>query len=219
MATSESTIRILIVDDHMVVRDGLSTMLQRQPDFEVVGEASNGREGVDKAAALKPDLILMDLRMPEMDGVEAMRRIKETQPDIEFLVLTTFDTDEYIFDAVEVGAKGFLLKDTSRDALFSAVRSVTRGSSSFQPEIAGRLVNQFAALRRGGGQVSDSLSAREREVLNLIAHGKANKEVANDLSLSESTVKTHVANIFSKLGVNDRTSAVTTAIQKGIIKL
>ncbi|MEE8047158.1 MAG: response regulator transcription factor, partial [Dehalococcoidia bacterium] len=202
MSNDPAPTRILIVDDHTMVRDGLSSMLQRQSDFEVVGEASNGREGVEQAEQLNPDLILMDLRMPEMDGVEAMRQIHAAQPDIDFLVLTTFDTDEYIFDAVEVGAKGFLLKDTSRDELFNAVRTVSIGNSYFQPDIGSRLADQFAALRKGGGQVTDALSEREREVLTLIAQGKANKEVAADLSLSESTVKTHVSNIFSKLGVN-----------------
>ena len=219
MTTESTPIRILIVDDHTMVRDGISTMLQRQPDFEVVGEASNGKEGLEQAERLQPDLILMDLRMPEMDGVEAMRQIRLIQPGVDFLVLTTFDTDEYIFDAVEVGAKGFLLKDTSRDELFNAVRAVSKGNSYFQPDIGSRLADQFAALRKGGGHVADTLSEREREVLSLIAKGKANKEVATELSLSESTVKTHVSNIFSKLGVNDRTGAVTTAIQKGIIKI
>lgn len=219
MSQEKAPTRILIVDDHTMVRDGLSSMLQRQPDFEVVGEASNGKEGVEQAELLRPDLILMDLRMPEMDGVEAMRKIRIHQPEVDFLVLTTFDTDEYIFDAVEVGAKGFLLKDTSRDELFNAVRTISNGNSYFQPDIASRLADQFAVLRKGGGHVTDALSEREREVLNLIAQGKANKEVASELSLSESTVKSHVSNIFSKLGVNDRTGAVTTAIQKGIIKI
>ena len=219
MSQEKAPTRILIVDDHTMVRDGLSSMLQRQPDFEVVGEASNGKEGVEQAERLRPDLILMDLRMPEMDGVEAMRKIRLQQPEVDFLVLTTFDTDEYIFDAVEVGARGFLLKDTSRDELFNAVRTISNGNSYFQPDIASRLADQFAVLRKGGGHVTDALSEREREVLNLIAQGKANKEVASELSLSESTVKSHVSNIFSKLGVNDRTGAVTTAIQKGIIKI
>ena len=219
MSQEKAPTRILIVDDHTMVRDGLSSMLQRQPDFEVVGEASNGKEGVEQAERLRPDLILMDLRMPEMDGVEAMRKIRIHQPEVDFLVLTTFDTDEYIFDAIEVGAKGFLLKDTSRDELFNAVRTISNGNSYFQPDIASRLADQFAVLRKGGGHVTDALSEREREVLNLIAQGKANKEVASELSLSESTVKSHVSNIFSKLGVNDRTGAVTTAIQKGIIKI
>ena len=129
MSQEKAPTRILIVDDHTMVRDGLSSMLQRQPDFEVVGEASNGKEGVEQAERLRPDLILMDLRMPEMDGVEAMRKIRIHQPEVDFLVLTTFDTDEYIFDAIEVGAKGYLLKDTSRDELFNAVRTLSNGHS------------------------------------------------------------------------------------------
>jgi len=212
------TIRILIVDDHTVVRDGLSAMLGREDDFEVVGEAQNGLEGVEKAVLLKPDVVLMDLRMPEIDGVEAMRRIREQQPEINFLVLTTFDTDEYIYDAIEAGAKGFLLKDASREELFKAVRAVSRGDSLIDPSVAARVLNRFAQLSRESAP-QELLSEREREVLDLLAKGSANKEIAASLSLSESTIKTHVANIFQKLEVNDRTSAVTQALQRGIIKM
>ena len=212
------TIRILIVDDHTVVRDGLSAMLERQDDITVVGEAENGLEGVEKAALLKPDVVLMDLRMPELDGVGAMRRIRENHPEINFLVLTTFDTDEYIYDAIEAGAKGFLLKDASREDLFKAVRAVSRGESLIEPGVAARVLTRFAQLSRQSAQ-SGLLSEREREVLDLMAKGGANKEIATSLSLSESTIKTHVANIFQKLGVNDRTSAVTQALQRGIIKM
>ncbi len=212
------TIRILIVDDHTVVRDGLSAMLGREDDFEVVGEAQNGLEGVEKAVLLKPDVVLMDLRMPELDGVEAMRRIREQKPEINFLVLTTFDTDEYIYDAIEAGAKGFLLKDASREELFKAVRAVSRGDSLIDPSVAARVLNRFAQLSRESAP-QELLSEREREVLDLLAKGSANKEIAASLSLSESTIKTHVANIFQKLEVNDRTSAVTQALQRGIIKM
>ena len=212
------TIRILIVDDHTVVRDGLSAMLGREDDFEVVGEAQNGLEGVEKAVLLKPDVVLMDLRMPEIDGVEAMRRIREQQPEINFLVLTTFDTDEYIYDAIEAGAKGFLLKDASREELFKAVRAVSRGDSLIDPSVAARVLNRFAQLSRESAP-QELLSERERQVLDLLAKGSANKEIAASLSLSESTIKTHVANIFQKLEVNDRTSAVTQALQRGIIKM
>ena len=213
-----STIRVMIVDDHTVVRDGVATMLGRQDDITVVGEASNGREAVGIAKSLRPDVILMDLRMPEMDGVEAMRHIREDDKDVKFIVLTTFDTDEYIFHAIEVGAKGFLLKDASREELFEAVRAVHRGESLVQPGVAARLLDRFAELSRPA-PVAPLLSARELEVVQLMSTGAANKEIAASLSISESTVKTHVANIFQKLDVNDRTGAVTTALQKGIITL
>ena len=213
-----STIRVMIVDDHTVVRDGVATMLGRQDDITVVGEAANGREAVDIAKTLRPDVILMDLRMPEMDGVEAMRHIREDDENVKFIVLTTFDTDEYIFHAIEVGAKGFLLKDASREELFEAVRAVHRGESMVQPGVAARLLDRFAELSRPV-PVAPLLSARELEVVQLMSTGAANKEIAASLSISESTVKTHVANIFQKLDVNDRTGAVTTALQKDIITL
>lgn len=214
-------IRILIVDDHTVVRDGLASMLARQQDFQVVGEASNGAEAVEKTQELKPDVTLMDLRMPEMDGVEAMRNIKEQDADAKFIVMTTFDTDEYIFDAIEAGAKGYLLKDASRDALFDAVRAVHRGESLIEPGVASRLLDRLAQLSKRGNEPGPSniLSAREIEVLQLMSTGSANKQIAASLSVSESTVKTHVANIFQKLDVNHRTEAVTQALQRGIIKL
>ncbi len=213
-----STIRVMIVDDHTVVRDGVATMLGRQPDISVVGEAANGQEAVDIAKSLSPDVILMDLRMPEMDGVEAMHHIRKDNQEVKFIVLTTFDTDEYIFHAIEVGAKGFLLKDASREDLFEAVRAVHRGESLVQPGVAARLLDRFAEMSRP--TPTDSLlSTRELEVVQLMSTGAANKEIAGSLSISESTVKTHVANIFQKLDVNDRTGAVTTAVQKGIITL
>ena len=211
-------IKVLVVDDHTAVRDGLSTMLGRQGDFTVVGEASNGLQAVEQARELQPDVILMDLRMPELEGVEAMRRIRAQDPDVRFIFLTTYDSDEYIFDAIEVGAKGYLLKDASREELFQAVRAVHHGESLIQPGVAARILDRFAQLSR---QVADTevLSERELGVLRLMARGAANKEIAAALSIGESTVKTHVANIFHKLDVNDRTEAVTQALQRGIIKL
>ncbi len=211
-------IKLLIVDDHAVVRDGLTTMLGREDDFAVVGEAQNGLEAVEKARELGPEVILMDLRMPELDGVEAMRRIRAEDPNVKFIVLTTYDSDEYIFHAIEVGAKGYLLKDAAREELFQAVRAVHRGESLIQPGVAAKVLDRFAQLSRQTTTTED-LSQRELEVLLLMATGAANKEIAAGLSISESTVKTHVANIFQKLDVNDRTGAVTQAMQKGIIKL
>lgn len=211
-------IKLLIVDDHTVVRDGLTAVLGRQGDFTVVGEATNGLEAVERARELKPDVILMDLRMPELDGVEAMRRIRAEDPNARFIILTTYDSDEYIFEAIEAGAKGYLLKDASREELFEAVRAVHRGESLIQPGVAARVLDRFAELSRQASNI-EVLSEREVEVLRLMARGAANKEIAASLSISESTVKTHVANIFQKLEVNDRTEAVTQALQRGIIKL
>ena len=214
-------IRIMIVDDHTVVRDGLSSMLRRQGEFLIAGEVRNGAEAVERYGEIRPDVVLMDLRMPEMDGVEAMRRIKEEDPDAKFIVLTTFDTDEYIFDAIDAGAKGYLLKDASREELFQAVRAVYRGESLIEPGVAARVLDRLAQLSRQSSQHvnTEGLSGREIEVLQLMAGGSANKNIAGALSISESTVKTHIANIFQKLDVNHRTEAVTHALQRGIIKL
>ena len=213
------TINALIVDDHAVVRDGLTVMLRREHDFVVVGEVANGLEAVGMARELKPDVILMDLRMPELDGVEAMRRIRSEDPGAKFIVLTTFDSDEYIFDAIEAGAKGYLLKDASREELFKAVRAVHSGESLIHPGVAARILERFAQLTRQATADTEAPSGREVEVLRLMATGAPNKEIASSLSISESTVKTHVANIFQKLDARDRTEAVTKAVQRGIIKL
>ncbi len=214
-------IRILIVDDHEMVRNGLSVMMQREEDFTVVGEAQNGKEAVEMVSELRPDVVLMDLRMPEMDGVEAMRQIRAKQDDVKFLVLTTYDTDEYIFDAIQAGAKGYLLKDASREELFRAVRTVNRGESLIEPAVVSRVLDRLTELSRRAAQGPDHLALSEREVqvLQLMARGSANKQIAGDLSITESTVKTHVANIFQKLEVSHRTEAVTKAISQGIIKL
>ena len=167
-------IRILIVDDHSVVRDGLAAMLEREGDFEVVGRASNGQEAVDRAPALRPAVVLMDLRMPEMDGVEAMRQLGEADPDVKFIVLTTYDTDEYIFDAIEAGAKGFLLKDASREELFRAIRAVSQGESLIEPGVAARVLDRLSRQE----QPPSLLSGRESEVLQAMASGAANKQIA-----------------------------------------
>lgn len=210
--------KVLIADDHPVVREGLSAMLSRQPDIEVVGEAENGRECVEKTRKLRPDIVLMDLRMPEMDGVEAMLQIAATNPEVRFIVLTTYDNDEYIFKGIEAGARAYLLKDSPREELFKAIRAVHRGESLIQPAVAGKVLDRFAELSRQV-QAPEALSDREVEVVKLMAEGAANKEIAVSLHISESTVKTHIQTIFQKLGVSERTGAVTRAIRKGIIRL
>ena len=213
-----SKIRILVVDDHPVVREGIAAMLERQSDMEVVGEAADGAAAVDQCMARNPDIVLMDLRMPVMDGVEAMRRVSENQPAIRFIVLTTYDNDEYIFKGIEAGARAYLLKDAPREDLFKAVRAVHRGESLIHPTVASKVLDRFATLSRQA-QPPELLSEREMEVLRLMATGAANKTIAARLCISESTVKTHVQSIFQKLDVNDRTEAVTHALQRGIISL
>ncbi|MFC1904919.1 response regulator [Chloroflexota bacterium] len=211
-------IRILIADDHPVVREGLSAMLSREQDIQVVGEAENGTEAIKKAGELQPDIILMDLRMPEIDGVEAMRQIKVKNPDMKFIVLTTYDNDEYIFKGIEVGARAYLLKDAPREELFKAIRAIYIGESLIQPAVAGKVLDRLAELSRQV-QTPEKLSEREVEVLKLITKGNGNKLIAATLGIGESTVKTHIQSIFQKLEVNDRTEAVTEAIKKGIIRI
>jgi DNA-binding NarL/FixJ family response regulator len=210
--------KILIADDHPVVREGLVTMLSRENDIEVVGEAQNGKVAIEKARELKPDIVLMDLRMPEVDGIEAIRRIKSENPQVKFIVLTTYDNDEYIFKGIEAGARAYLLKDAPRAELFKAIRAVSRGESLIEPAIAGKVLDRFAELSRQT-QSPEALSERELEVLTLIAKGTSNKSIATNLNIGESTVKTHIQSIFHKLNVSDRTEAVTEAIKKGIVRL
>ena len=207
------SVRILVTDDHPVVRAGLSGMLSGEPDFEVVGEAQNGKEAVTFVGELKPDVVLMDLRMPEMDGVTAIDHIKSDYPDVHILVLTTYESDADILRAIETGATGYLLKDTPREELFGAIRTVAQGQSPLAPGVAARL------MQRVRNPEEEGLSTREIEVLELVAHGTSNKEIAKQLWVSETTVKSHMLHIFDKLGVTDRTAAVTEALKRGIIRL
>ena len=208
-----SKIRLVIVDDHPVVRDGLRGMLESQADFEVVGEASNGEEAVQMAGSLKPDVMLMDLRMPVMDGVTALGEIKASNPQVQILVLTTYDSDADILPAIEAGAMGYLLKDTSREDLYAAIRATARGETVLSPGVAARLIGQMRA------SAEEKLSNREVEVLQLVAEGASNREIANSLHISQATVKSHLIHIFDKLGVSDRTAAVTVALRRGILSL
>jgi DNA-binding NarL/FixJ family response regulator len=206
-------IRLVITDDHLVVRDGLRGMLESQPDFKVVAEASNGLEAVSLVNELVPEVVLMDLRMPVMDGVTAIREIRSSQPDVQILVLTTYDSDADILPAIEAGATGYLLKDTSREELYAAIRATARGESVLAPGVAAKLIGRMRA------PAEEKLTSRELEVLQLVAEGASNKDIASSLHISQATVKSHLIHIFGKLGVSDRTAAVTVALQRGIMRL
>jgi DNA-binding NarL/FixJ family response regulator len=204
-------IRLLIVDDHPVVRDGLRGMFTGTSEVDVVGEAADGAEAVTLAEALRPDVILMDLRMPGVDGVTAIGRLSERGLDARVLVLTTYDTEADVVPAIEAGATGYLLKDAPRDELFRAVRAAARGESVLSPSVAAKLIGQVRAPAR------EPLSQRELEVLGLIARGSTNREAAAHLFISEATVKTHLLHIYGKLGVRDRASAVAAAYERGLL--
>ena len=206
------SIRILITDDHPVVRSGLRGMISSEVGFEVVGEADNGSVAVDMAIRLRPDVVLMDLSMPVMDGVAATDAIKKNLTETQVLVLTTYDSDADILPAIEAGATGYLLKDVTSDELFRAIRAAARGESVLAPAVAARLMGRVRGI------IKDVLSQREVEVLNVVADGASNAEIARMLHISEKTVKAHMSHIFSKLEVNDRTAAVTAALDKGIIR-
>ena len=204
-------IRILIADDHPVVREGVAAMIERRPDMTVVAEAATGREAVAAYRAAQPDVVLMDLRMPEMTGVEAIGAIRGEFPGARIIVLTTYDGDEDIYRGLQAGARAYLLKDAPRDELLDAIRAVHAGQSRIPPAVAARLAERVLA--------GPQLTPRELEVLRGIVAGQSNKEIGAALSIGEGTVKAHVNNILGKLGVNDRTQAVTTALQRGIVHL
>lgn len=218
MSPATKQIRVLIVDDHPVVREGLAGMLATQPDLDVVGEAANGLEGVKLAHSLNPDLILMDLQMPNMDGAAAIRQIRKELPDCRILVLTAFDTDERILHSIEAGAQGYLLKGAPRDELFRAIRVVAEGGSLLQPSVAAKLLNRVGQMLKQD-EATEHLTDREMEVLRLLVRGNRNKEIAEQLIISERTVKFHVGVIFQKLSVSNRAEAVSRAIQAGLVKL
>ena len=207
------TIRVLIVDDHPVVRDGLRGMLGGQPDLIVVGEAGDGREALAAVAQHEPDVVLMDLRMPVLDGVGAITRLAAMHPDVRVLVLTTYEEDQDIVRAVEAGATGYLLKDVPRDELFRAVRTAARGEPVLAPRVAARLMGRLRAA------AVEPPTERELEVLALVARGLTNRAIARQLHISEATVKTHLVHLFAKLDVDDRTAAVTAALERGLLHL
>jgi two-component system NarL family response regulator len=203
-------IRILIADDHPVVREGLAAMIERRTDMTVVAEANHGQEAVALFHQHQPDVVLMDLRMPEMDGVEAILTIREQTPEARVIVLTTYDTDEDIYRALRAGAKAYLLKDTPREELLDTIRAVSAGYTRVPSDVAAKLAERIS---------SEALTAREVDVLRLIVAGNSNREIATLLYISEGTVKTHVNHILMKLDVSDRTQAVTTALKRGLVAL
>lgn len=207
-----SPIRVLIVDDHPVVRDGLRGMLDGEPGYEVVGEAADGAEALALAQTLQPDVILMDLHMPAVDGVSAIQQLVQRGSNARVLVLTTYDQDRYVLPALEAGATGYLLKDAPREELLRAVRSVAQGETILSPSVAGRLVDQMRNPQQ------DSLTERELEILSLVAAGTTNRAIARELFISEATVKTHLLHIYEKLEAPDRAAAVAEAFKRGLLR-
>jgi DNA-binding NarL/FixJ family response regulator len=211
-------IRVLLVDDHPVVREGLAAMLITQKDFDVVGEASDGAQAVEMVERLGPDVVLMDLEMPRVDGPEAIRRIRARNPDARVLVLTAYDTDERILDAVQAGAQGYMLKGAPRDELFRAVRIVNDGGSLLEPVVAHKLLGRMGKMLSHEPDV-EQLTERELEVLQQLVKGSRNKEIANQLCITERTVKFHTSIIFQKLGVTNRSEAIAAALQRRLVRL
>lgn len=221
--------RLVLADDHDLVRDGLGLVLSREPDLEVVGEASDGREAVEVCRRLAPDMVLMDIRMPDMDGLEATRRIKAEQPSVSVLIVTTYENLDYLFEAVKAGAAGYVLKDASKEDLVDAVRRVLDGDSPFNSDLSARLLQRLTTENplpaeapsdnssTDSAAVTSNLTPREREVLGLLAQGKSNPDIAAEFVISRATVKVHVERIIRKLGVSDRTQAVVRAIELGLI--
>ena len=212
------TITVMLVDDHAIVRGGVRAFLETQPDLEVVGEASSGAEAVKLAAEWVPDVVLMDLVMPEMDGVEATWRLRQVSPRSNVVVLTSYHEDSHIFPAIKAGALSYLLKDIAPDELADAIRAAARHEAILHPQVASRLVQEMRGERKSGGAVYSDLSERELEVLRLIAEGLSNAEIAQRLFLSEKTVKSHVSNILGKLHLADRTQAAVYAWREGVVR-
>ena len=213
------TIRVLVADDQSMVRAGFRLLLSNEPDIEVVAEARDGLEAVDKAARFRPTIVLMDIRMPELDGLEATRRILATNDTARILILTTFDLDEYVYEALRAGASGFVLKDDPPEQLLAATRTIAGGDALLSPAVTKRVIKQFTRIPRPAPPKElDELTAREQQILRLIARGLSNAEIGQELYITETTVKTHVTHILQKLGLRDRVHAVVLAYQTGVFE-
>ena len=210
------SIRILIADDHLIVRQGLRLILETEDGLELVGEASDGAEAIQRCAELNPDVVLMDLRMPGMDGLTAIERLHVEQPQIAIVILTTFNEDDLMLRGLRAGAKGYLLKDTDRQTLFSAIRAAARGETLFQPEVLARLLSKVGE-KSFTSSPTFNLTEREQEVLIAVARGDRSKEIALQLKITERTVKAHLASIYNKLGVDSRAAAIAVASQHGLL--
>jgi NarL family two-component system response regulator YdfI len=211
-------IRILIADDHLVVREGLQLILSSQPDFELVGEAADGATAVRLTGELQPDVILMDLRMPGMDGLEAIGHIRRQWPDIAIVILTTYNEDDLMLRGLQAGARSFLLKDTDRQTLFHTIRAAAQGETLLQPDVLARVLTHAQPPPAASHQPpATDLTERELEVLTAVARGDRNKEIARDLGVTERTIKAHLTNVYNKLGVDSRAAAVSVALQQGIL--
>ena len=227
-------IRVLIVDDHTLFRTGIRKMLEAEADMQVVGEAATGREALDRARTLVPDVVLMDIKMPDpsaslrtgsagsdkaLDGIAAARILHREMPHLGILFCTVFEDDEFVFSGLQAGGRGYILKDDDPDTMLRAIRAVAHGESLLGPTIAQKVMRQFSALPGGQSSIIDDLTPRELEVLKLIAEGLPNREIAEQLVISEKTVKNHINNIFSKLHINDRSQAILYAIREGLVKV
>jgi NarL family two-component system response regulator LiaR len=211
------SIRVLVADDHPIVRKGICALLATEPGIEVVGEAEEGRDAVAEAKRLRPDIILMDLVMPHMDGLEAIRQIRAVQPEVNILVLTSFGGDDKVFPSIKAGARGYLLKDSGPEELVRAIRQVHQGESSLHPAIARKLLQEFSEPPEEGGSGADLLTSREKEVLGLVAHGHSNRQISERLDISEATVRTHMSSILAKLNLSSRTQAALYAVREGLV--
>lgn len=216
-------IRILVVDDHTLVREGFARMLELGPEFEVIGQASSARESIEKTRHLQPDIVLMDIKLPGINGIEATKMIKQEFPEVEVIILSMYDEDEYVLESVKAGATGYVLKDISQEELFRTIKVVYSDGSLIQPALARKVLREFATMAKevpyeGRGAALKELSDREIEVLQAVAEGKSNREIADHLTISEKTVRAHLRSIFRKLEVGDRAQAVAEAMRKGLVE-